>query len=151
MNIYRYHSNPKTLHKYKQRYLIGDVLGDEISKGTTHFSKEQLKLIASNPRSAYLYWAKALNPHPTFDRKRWPAGEKAIASSRAYLSDYIHRSIKGKWPEGEHEILKYPNIIIQYAVYRLRKRWPEGEKVLHQAGNENALQEYEQKLAQLQK
>ena len=77
--------------------------------------------IASNPELAYKY-AMAI-------KGRFPAGEKAIATSAVYSYVYAKNVIKGRWPEGEKAIATSSYYSQGYAAM-IKKRFKLGEPAI---------------------
>lgn len=78
--------------------------------------------IARDPRNSRAY-AITIN-------RRFPKGEKMIATSAedAYL--YAKEILKGRFPEAESAIAKNADIAVRYATYILKRRFPEAEQTI---------------------
>lgn len=91
--------------------------------------KEDLKhkkvAIANIPKLAYQYAMKI--------GKRFPEGEKAIATDHMLSYYYARDIIKGPFPEGETAIANHAAYAYLYANHVLKDRFPEGEKTIAKA------------------
>lgn len=77
----------------------------------------------THPGSAYRYARDVLNG-------RFPAGEKAIATSSKHACDYAIDVLKGRFPAGEKIISDYEQDSWLYAKYVIKGRWPPGEEAI---------------------
>lgn len=151
MNLYGYHKEPKSLHKYEEAMDTNSyVLIQAIVKGHQP-TKSQLQFLASEPNTAMWYAHTINKPFPlgekviaakpmfafsyakeffSADGKGWPPGEKAIATDPDYAYQYAKHVLGGRFPAGEETISKNGVFAVRYAKDVIGGRWPEGEEAI---------------------
>lgn len=126
MNLYKYHTSPKSLHGHKDRHdNVPALLQTTISAGK-EATPGQLKTIKRSPSLSYWYARHILEDE-------WPPGEKAIATDAHYAYAYARDVLERPWPKGEDAIATHGWWAFEYT-YQLRdqKPWPKGEKAIAQ-------------------
>jgi hypothetical protein len=103
MNLYKFHSDPKSLNHYAEaQQSMPEVFvhDDTYQKDfiVRDFTQKQIRAISKDPKWACLYAITALN------RKRWPEAEPYIMKDPGYAYTYARSVIKKRWPEAEKYI-----------------------------------------------
>jgi hypothetical protein len=122
MNIYKYHSNPKSLDFYEEVLTKDPKLALDYARFIGEKFTDGEKAISKDAESAY-YYAKLVI------KGRFPEGEAAIAKHAAASFEYAYY-LKKRFPKGEAAIAKDEMYAYWYAKYIIRERFPEGELVI---------------------
>lgn len=100
--IQKSYKNPKGKHTP-----LADLVKNAIEFGDP-LPKSAIAGIARDPTAAYLYAVRIL-------KKRFEAGEDAIASNTNTALNYAKIIIRGPWPQGESAIAQDPSSAMDYA------------------------------------
>lgn len=122
MNLYYYHSEPKSLiHHDKAHESVPCLFAPDFEAGEfpDNLSDSQLEVIAKDPEVAYYYAGSVLE-------NAWPVGELAIMKSPEWAYKYATDVLRREWPEAEPYIMRNPEFAYQYAKV-FKSRWPEAE------------------------
>ena len=120
MNIYKYHSEPKTLEQYENRLTIVPELAYNHAIETNQRFEAGEPSIMNHPNWAFWYASDVIEG-------RWPEAESVIMNDPGYAYRYALDIIKGRWPEAEPSIMKSPTWAYLYAIKLIKCRWPEAE------------------------
>jgi lambda repressor-like predicted transcriptional regulator len=127
MNLYNFHSEPKSLIHHDEAHEFVPELFVDTRYGSVRFPQElsntQLGALSRVPKLAYYYAKNVL-------KRRWPEAEPYIMKDPVSAYLYTKAVIDGPWPEAEKYILQHANTALAYATNILRKRWPEAEAIL---------------------
>lgn len=126
MNLYNYHSDPKSLKNH-------DTAHESVPKLAWHSvarADMSNKEHAEEMKRKEHVWAK--DPYTAFSYASWthkpfPLGEKALAKNAEYAFRYATRITKKRFPEAEKEIAE-SNFAYDYAMAIIKGRWPIAEK-----------------------
>ena len=99
MNLYEYHTNPETLHGYKDRFKIPGFAYEE-AKRTGNWTEAE-PYIMKDPSSVFLYARWVIGD-------RWSEAEPYIMKDPYYAFLYARDVIEGRWKEAEPYIMKNP-------------------------------------------
>jgi hypothetical protein len=126
MNIYKHHSDPKSLKHYDAAHEAVPKLVWEKYKNNPSELKKRENALAKDPVYAYLYATDVL--HGPF-----PKGEDTIAKSSVCAYLYVKNVIKGRWPPGEPAIAKSNGFSFEYGKFLGDPDWkkhltPRGNK-----------------------
>jgi len=143
MNLYKFHSDPKSLKHHgtshetvpflKWEQLVGPIAINEIG----YFDDIDLDGVNIDEVKKYEHlWARDAKLSVLYATKiiknPFPAGEKAISTNAHYSYEYARYSLKrNPFPAGEKVIATSAIFSYQYARYILgKKRFPAGEKAI---------------------
>lgn len=128
MNLYKFHSDPKTLIRHDEaQQSVPDLFSPlgKIGSFPGNLTPRQIKAISKDAWQAYSYASAVL-------KKGWPEAESYIMKDPASAYHYAIEVIDGPWPEAEPYIMKDPEYAIFYAIDVLEEPWPEAEKYIKQ-------------------
>ena len=123
MDIYKFHSNPETLHGHDIAYETVPELVYKIAESGKKLTDKQEDVIAKDPRYTFLYAYNILN-------KPWPKGEDAIAKDSYYAYWYAFSVLEEPFLKGEDAIAKDLYFAYEYAHNILKlpeaeaRKWP---------------------------
>ena len=120
IDLYKFHSNPETLHGHDRADEIVPERIYNIAKSRKKLTDKQEDVLAKNSEYAYRYAQYIL-------KKPWSKGEDVIAKDAEYAYYYAHDVLKMPWPKGEATIAKDSQYAYYYALNVLKKPWPKGE------------------------
>ena len=123
MNLYKFHSKPETLDHYDEAHEKVPKLVWEKYKNHPAELKKREKVLARDPKTAYLYAQSVLNGP-------FPAGEATIAKSAEYVHYYALQVLGKPFPAGEAAIAKSTKYAYFYTLYVLKKPFPAGEAAI---------------------
>lgn len=128
MNLYKYHTNPETLHRHDEAEdivpsLVKDAINDAYHNYTNTLTPGQIKTIRKDPTLSFLYATR-------IEKGPWPPGEKAISTSSNFSIKYAMKVVNGKFPAGEKAIATDSTAAFNYAWHILKGRFPAGEKAI---------------------
>ena len=123
IDLYSNHTNPETLHGYKDRFKIPGFAYEE-AKRTGNWTEAE-PYIMKDPTYAYLY-ARDIRK-----KGRWPEAEPYIMKDPYSAYWYARYVIEGRWKEAEPYIMKDPEYAYMYARdIRKKGRWSEAEPAI---------------------
>ena len=123
MDLYKFHTNPETLHGHNIAYETVPELVYNIAKSGKKLTDKQEDAIAKDPKYAYRYAYYVLD-------KPFPNGEDAISKDPVYAHKYACDVLKKPFPRGEDAITKDSYYAYKYAISVLKKPWPKGEDAI---------------------
>lgn len=106
-----------------QTNLNPDQLAELASKHKKAIDVSRKEVVKNDPETAYVYAINVLG-------KRFPEGEKAIASHPGYAYNYARFVLGDRFSQGEKAIASSAKDAYEYALHVIKGRWPEGEKVI---------------------
>jgi hypothetical protein len=104
MNLYKLHSDPKSLNHYNeaQQSMPEVFVHDDTYRKdfiVRDFTQKQIRAISKDPKWACLYAKTVL-------KRRWPEAEPYIMKDPGYAFIYAKDMIEDRWPEAEPYIMK---------------------------------------------
>ena len=123
IDLYKFHSNPETLHGYDRADEIVSERIYDIAKSGKKLTDKQEDVIAKDPKYAFKYAINIL-------KNSFLKGEDAIAKDPSYAYEYAISVLKKPFPKGEDLIAKYAGYAYYYAYNVLKKPWPKGEDAI---------------------
>ena len=129
MNIYKFHSNPDQLKYHAEATeRIPEFAWKKYENKTKELRKRE-SLWSTSAEYSYLYAQHVLR------RKRFPAGEPAIATDAEYSYYYAREVLGRSFPHGEAAIAGDAWYSYSYAKYVLKDRFPLGEPTIADDAN----------------
>ena len=122
MNLYKLSATPKELPGYDKRDEI-PLLAWEKHRNHPKIKKRLEHIWAKDPKTACEYAEYTL-------RKRFPAGEAAIATSAFDSLRYARFVLDDRFRAGEAAIMTNPEAAVEYANHILTRRWPAAEPII---------------------
>ena len=164
MNLYKYHSDPKSLdHHDIAPDVVPDIFWKDLENNgvaSQKYLKTKEAEIAKSAKHSYYYACYVLQNKPfplgepaiakvpeyafnysqeILQDKPFPMGEKAIATSAGYSYEYALNNLNGPFPLGEPVIAKNSNYSYRYASHVLKKRFKLGEPQLLKDAKEDII------------
>jgi hypothetical protein len=123
VNLYKFHQEPKDLHKHKEAdESVIEVFWDKYKKNPKELKKRE-PAIAKSAKYSYLYARNILEG-------RFPLGEPDIAKDGEYSYYYAEDVLKGRFELGEPAIAKSAEYSYLYARDVLKGKFPLGEPAI---------------------
>ena len=123
MNLYAFHTDPKSLHGHARADRESVPHFWDKYKHDDAALKDRVDAIAKSTTHSFMYALHKL-------KAPFPEGENAIAKDAMTASMYAKLILKGPFPKGEAEIAKDASISCGYAMHVLHAPFPKGEAVI---------------------